>query len=104
VCQRCTLFLLPQGPINFFNTNRCWAFNPWAYNKAACKKLYESTLDIISQVEREMGLGAAAQQPAADQPAPVAESNGCANSNSNSSSSDSYGGHVSSGGLKQRQQ
>jgi hypothetical protein len=38
------------GPINFFNTSRCWVVNPWAYNSAACKRLYDTTLDIISQV------------------------------------------------------
>lgn len=91
-------FLLLQGPLNFFNTTRCWAFNPWAYSKAACKKLYDATLDIIAQVEREMG--AAAQQPDG-QPAPVAQSNG---TTSTTSSDVSYGGHVSSGALKQRQQ
>lgn len=63
------LFNILGGPINFFNTTRCWVVNPWAYNRAACKKLYDSTLEIISQIEREMGLGAVQSEQTASAPA-----------------------------------
>lgn len=50
------------GPFNLLNAHRCWALNPWAYNKAACKKLYDMTLDLIAQVEGELGLKASQPQ------------------------------------------
>jgi hypothetical protein len=39
-----------MGPVNFLNAWRCYVLNPYCYNKAACKKLYEKTLDLISEV------------------------------------------------------
>jgi hypothetical protein len=48
------------GPVNFFNTSRCWPLNPWTYKKAACKRLYEMSLDMIDQVRigmSEVGRG-----------------------------------------------
>jgi hypothetical protein len=115
------------GPINFFNTTRCWAFNPWAYNKSACKRLYESTLDLIATVEREMGEGAAQGVAAADGKPTGANSvsNGAGSSDSDFGSTSNGGGRTAepasvavggssvsfgevasatSGGLKQRQQ
>lgn len=50
------IFNLLMGPVNFLNAWRCYVLNPYCYNKAACKKLYETTLDLISEVERELGL------------------------------------------------
>lgn len=113
------------GPINFFNTTRCWAFNLWTYNRAACKRLYDSTLDLIATVEREMGEGAAQGVAAADRQSTgangVSNGNGSSDSgfgrSSNSSARSTAGpasvavggssvsfGEVASGGLKQRQQ
>jgi hypothetical protein len=30
--------------------------NPWAYNSAACKKLFDRSLEMIDQVEYELGI------------------------------------------------
>jgi hypothetical protein len=41
---------------NCFNAWPRWATNPWNYNKGACVRLYETALNLINQVEQEMGL------------------------------------------------
>lgn len=59
---------------NFFNANRCWVVNPWAYSKVACRRLYEATLDLITQVEAELGISSnasAAVSASSDVPSPA---------------------------------
>lgn len=51
------LFNLLMGPVNFFNAWRCYVLNPYCYNKAACKKLYEKTLDLIGEVGGKVAPG-----------------------------------------------
>jgi hypothetical protein len=41
---------------NCFNAWPRWATNPWIYNKGACVRLYELSLDLIQQVKQEMGM------------------------------------------------
>lgn len=103
------------GPFNLLNAHRCWVINPWAYNKAACKKLYDMTLDLITQVESEVGLKASQPQGiAADgvtdssslETAPGSTSNGSSGepvSSAIGGSTVSYMAAVGTG-LKQRQQ
>jgi hypothetical protein len=43
-------FNLLFGPINFFNASKCIVVNPYCYNKAACKKLYEKSLELVDEV------------------------------------------------------
>eukprot|EP00882_Tetradesmus_deserticola_P000889 GHRQ01000963.1.p1 GENE.GHRQ01000963.1~~GHRQ01000963.1.p1 ORF type:complete len:445 (+),score=210.22 GHRQ01000963.1:166-1500(+) len=50
---------------NCFNAFPRWATNPWNYNKGACVRMYESALDLIQQVQQEMGM----QQQQQQQPA-----------------------------------
>jgi hypothetical protein len=47
---------------NCFNAFPRWATNPWNYNKGACVRLYEASLDLVRQVEQEMGLQQQQQQ------------------------------------------
>lgn len=42
--------IMLAGPVNFLNAWRCIVVNPWCYSKAACKKLYEKTLELIDEV------------------------------------------------------
>lgn len=46
------LFNLLLGPVN---ASRCIVVNPYCYNKAACKKLYEKSLDLIDEVGSWVG-------------------------------------------------
>uniref|UniRef100_A0A383VFY4 Uncharacterized protein n=1 Tax=Tetradesmus obliquus TaxID=3088 RepID=A0A383VFY4_TETOB len=41
---------------NCFNAWPRWATNPWNYNKGACVRMYEGGLELIRQVEQELGL------------------------------------------------
>lgn len=41
---------------NCFNASSRWATNPWLYNKGACQRLFEQSLDLVQQVERELGM------------------------------------------------
>eukprot|EP00879_Flechtneria_rotunda_P014905 GHRR01015573.1.p1 GENE.GHRR01015573.1~~GHRR01015573.1.p1 ORF type:complete len:335 (+),score=75.55 GHRR01015573.1:764-1768(+) len=39
---------------NWNNTGRCYPLTPWVYNKAACKRLFEGTQELIKEVEMEL--------------------------------------------------
>lgn len=41
---------------NCFNAWPRWATNPWNYNRGACVRMYEGGLELIRQVEQELGL------------------------------------------------
>jgi hypothetical protein len=86
------LFNILGGPINFFNTTRCWVLNPWAYNRAACARLYDSSLDLIGQVEQELGLPASQRRSVAA----VADGSG---SGSSSADGVAAGGAIAGGAV-----
>lgn len=48
--------------LNWNNAGRCYAWNPWVYNKEACSRLYDSTLRLIKDVERQLA-GQQQQEP-----------------------------------------
>lgn len=83
--------------------------NPWVYNQAACKRLYEMSLDMVAEVEREIGQAGAssAQQGKESEAAAVngGTSNDITEPTSGVSASVLYeGGLHHDGALKQRQQ
>jgi hypothetical protein len=50
--------------------------NPWCYSQSACKRLYEMSLDMISEVESEINQSATQKTQLAGQTAAAPAANG----------------------------